>query len=377
VRQALDRVLAPTSSRRSTCPPTTTRPWTAGRCAAPTSPRRTANAPEEHRHRLCRRAFEGKSRCRRGGADHDRRRAAGGRRHRGHAGSHPGRRRPSSSRRASRPGRTRAAPAKTCRPASPRIPAGRKLRPAEIGLIASLGRPKCRCAAACAWPSSPPATNCARIGEPLAEGAVYDSNRYTLWGMLTRLGCEVIDMGVVRDDPPRWKPPSARPPPAPTPSSPAAASRSARPTSSSAGDGPAGRSAVLEDRHEARAGRWPSAASSPGGSATVRRLAVRPAGQPGGGDGHLLPVRAPGPPQAGRLATCRVPCRCFRALHRGHEEEARPHRVPARHPHARKTALAACAPPARRARACCARWPMPTASSCWNTSAEKSALAIR
>jgi molybdopterin molybdotransferase len=37
--------------------------------------------------------------------------------------------------------------------------------------------------------------------QPLAEGAVYDSNRYTLWGMLTRLGCEVIDMGVVKDDP--------------------------------------------------------------------------------------------------------------------------------------------------------------------------------
>ncbi|HEY6862997.1 MAG TPA: molybdopterin-binding protein, partial [Burkholderiales bacterium] len=29
----------------------------------------------------------------------------------------------------------------------------------------------------------------------------YDSNRYTIWGMLTRLGCEVIDLGVVRDDP--------------------------------------------------------------------------------------------------------------------------------------------------------------------------------
>ncbi|HXI35521.1 MAG TPA: molybdopterin-binding protein, partial [Burkholderiales bacterium] len=30
---------------------------------------------------------------------------------------------------------------------------------------------------------------------------VYDSNRYTIWGMLTRLGCDVIDLGVVRDDP--------------------------------------------------------------------------------------------------------------------------------------------------------------------------------
>jgi molybdopterin molybdotransferase len=39
------------------------------------------------------------------------------------------------------------------------------------------------------------------IGTPLFPGAVYDSNRYTLWGMLTRLGCEVIDMGVVKDEP--------------------------------------------------------------------------------------------------------------------------------------------------------------------------------
>src|SRR5690606_15751792 len=39
------------------------------------------------------------------------------------------------------------------------------------------------------------------IGEPLDEGCVYDSNRYTLHGMLQRLGVDLIDMGVVRDDP--------------------------------------------------------------------------------------------------------------------------------------------------------------------------------
>jgi molybdopterin molybdotransferase len=39
------------------------------------------------------------------------------------------------------------------------------------------------------------------LGEAPREGAVYDSNRYTVFGMLSRLGCEVIDMGVVRDDP--------------------------------------------------------------------------------------------------------------------------------------------------------------------------------
>jgi molybdopterin molybdotransferase len=41
----------------------------------------------------------------------------------------------------------------------------------------------------------------ASIGAPLKEGEVYDSNRYTLHGMLTRLGVELIDLGVVRDDP--------------------------------------------------------------------------------------------------------------------------------------------------------------------------------
>jgi molybdopterin molybdotransferase len=39
------------------------------------------------------------------------------------------------------------------------------------------------------------------LGEAPREGAVYDSNRYTVFGLLTRLGCEVIDMGVVRDAP--------------------------------------------------------------------------------------------------------------------------------------------------------------------------------
>jgi molybdopterin molybdotransferase len=39
------------------------------------------------------------------------------------------------------------------------------------------------------------------IGTPLAEGQIYDSNRYTLYGVLKRLGCDIMDMGVVRDQP--------------------------------------------------------------------------------------------------------------------------------------------------------------------------------
>jgi molybdopterin molybdotransferase len=39
------------------------------------------------------------------------------------------------------------------------------------------------------------------IGNTLKEGEVYDSNRYTLHGMLQPLGVEIQDLGVVRDDP--------------------------------------------------------------------------------------------------------------------------------------------------------------------------------
>jgi molybdopterin molybdotransferase len=81
------------------------------------------------------------------------------------------------------------------------LPAGKKLRPAEIGIIASLGigdvsvRRRVRVALFSTG------DELCSIGSPLAPGAVYDSNRYTLWGMLTRLNCEIIDMGVVKDNP--------------------------------------------------------------------------------------------------------------------------------------------------------------------------------
>jgi molybdopterin molybdotransferase len=83
----------------------------------------------------------------------------------------------------------------------PAIPAGRKLRPAEIGIVASLGVAEVTVRRRVRVALFSTGDELCSIGEPLTEGAVYDSNRYTLWGMLTRLGCEVIDMGVVRDDP--------------------------------------------------------------------------------------------------------------------------------------------------------------------------------
>ena len=78
---------------------------------------------------------------------------------------------------------------------------GQLLRPAELGLIASLGigtvavRRKLRVA------FFSTGDELVSIGTALKAGEVYDSNRYTLHGMLTRLGVEIHDLGVVRDDP--------------------------------------------------------------------------------------------------------------------------------------------------------------------------------
>jgi molybdopterin molybdotransferase len=78
--------------------------------------------------------------------------------------------------------------------------AGTRLMPAEIGILASIGigevsvlrRPRV------AFFST--GDELRSIGEALGEGQIYDSNRYTIYGMLNRLGVEVLDMGVIRDD---------------------------------------------------------------------------------------------------------------------------------------------------------------------------------
>jgi molybdopterin molybdotransferase len=87
------------------------------------------------------------------------------------------------------------------RAGEPALSAGQRLGPAACGLIASLG-----IATACvvrrprvAYFST--GDEILSVGDAAREGAVYDSNRYTAFGMLRRLGCEVIDLGVVRDQP--------------------------------------------------------------------------------------------------------------------------------------------------------------------------------
>lgn len=83
----------------------------------------------------------------------------------------------------------------------PALNQGRVLQPADLGMLASLGiaEVKVRRRLRVAFFST--GDELRSIGEPLDAGCVYDSNRYTLHGMLRRLHVELIDMGVVRDDP--------------------------------------------------------------------------------------------------------------------------------------------------------------------------------
>jgi molybdopterin molybdotransferase len=83
----------------------------------------------------------------------------------------------------------------------PVLRAGHAVRPAELGLIASLGIAEVMVKRRLRVAFFSTGDELASIGAPLPEGQVYDSNRYTLYGMLQRLGVEILDMGVVRDDP--------------------------------------------------------------------------------------------------------------------------------------------------------------------------------
>lgn len=83
----------------------------------------------------------------------------------------------------------------------PILQPGKRLRPAELGLIASLGIGEVRVKRKLRVAMFATGDELASIGEKLKDGEVYDSNRYTLHGMLERLGVEITDLGVVRDDP--------------------------------------------------------------------------------------------------------------------------------------------------------------------------------
>ena len=83
----------------------------------------------------------------------------------------------------------------------PALQAGRILSPADLGLLASLGQAEVPVFRRLRVAFFSTGDELRSIGQPLDAGCVYDSNRYTIWGMLTRLGVDLIDLGVVPDQP--------------------------------------------------------------------------------------------------------------------------------------------------------------------------------
>jgi len=77
---------------------------------------------------------------------------------------------------------------------------GRRLTPADLGSLASLGIGEIRVKRRLRVAFFSTGDELRSPGEPLGEGEIYDSNRYMLHALLTRLGADLIDMGVIRDE---------------------------------------------------------------------------------------------------------------------------------------------------------------------------------
>ncbi|AYH47750.1 molybdopterin molybdotransferase [Dickeya fangzhongdai] len=81
------------------------------------------------------------------------------------------------------------------------LPAGTRLGAAELPLLASLGIATVEVVRRLRVALFSTGDELQPVGEPLQAGQIYDTNRFTVRLMLEQLGYEVIDLGIVRDDP--------------------------------------------------------------------------------------------------------------------------------------------------------------------------------
>ncbi|GAB2901210.1 molybdopterin molybdotransferase MoeA [Paraburkholderia jirisanensis] len=82
----------------------------------------------------------------------------------------------------------------------PALPAGRVLRPADIGLLASLGMTHIDVMRKLRVAVFSTGDEVVSPGQPLPPNCIYDSNRYVLIAALQRLGMEPIDLGLLPDN---------------------------------------------------------------------------------------------------------------------------------------------------------------------------------
>jgi molybdopterin molybdotransferase len=102
-----------------------------------------------------------------------------------------------------RPGQNRRRAGEDIRAGAPVLRRGQVVRPAELGLVASLGIGEVSVFRRLRVAFFSTGDELRSLGSPLGVGEIYDSNRYTIYGMLVRLGCEVLDLGVAEDSPER------------------------------------------------------------------------------------------------------------------------------------------------------------------------------
>jgi molybdopterin molybdotransferase len=100
-----------------------------------------------------------------------------------------------------RPGDNRRLQGEDLRAGHPALTTGQRLRPADLGLIASLGIGEVTVMRRLRVALFSTGNELRTLGQPLDAGCIYDSNRYSLMGALARLDVEIIDLGLVRDDP--------------------------------------------------------------------------------------------------------------------------------------------------------------------------------
>jgi len=83
----------------------------------------------------------------------------------------------------------------------PALARGRVLRPADLGLAASLGLTTLPVVRRLRVALFSTGNELREAGQPLDPGCIYDSNRHSLAAAVRRMGMEVVDLGLVPDEP--------------------------------------------------------------------------------------------------------------------------------------------------------------------------------